>query len=120
MRKKEQIPQVPLTATMNELLNEMSKKGLGVTAVVDDLGRPCGIFTDGDLRRLIEKGGSLKELLAKDIMQKNPQTIYQKSLAVDVVGMMEKLRINTMLVVDEAHVLIGALNTNDLMRAKVI
>jgi arabinose-5-phosphate isomerase len=120
MRKKEQIPRVGLTATMNELLSEMSKKGLGVTAVVDDLGRPCGIFTDGDLRRLIEKGGSLKELLAKDIMQKNPQTISQTSLAVDVVGKMEKLRINTLLVVDETQVLIGALNTNDLMRAKVI
>jgi len=120
MRKNEMVPKVSLTATMNELLREMSSKGLGATAVVDEDGHPCGIFTDGDLRRLIEKGVSLKELFAKDVIKKEPQTISQNALAVDVVGMMEQLRINTLLVVDSNNMLIGALNTNDLMRAKVI
>ena len=114
------VPKVSMTATMNELLREMSSKGLGATAVVDEDGHPCGIFTDGDLRRLIEKGISLKELFAKDVIKKEPQTISQNALAVDVVGMMEQLRINTLLVVDSNNLLIGALNTNDLMRAKVI
>jgi arabinose-5-phosphate isomerase len=120
MRKNEMVPKVSMTATMNELLREMSSKGLGATAVVDEDGHPCGIFTDGDLRRLIEKGISLKELFAKDVIKKEPQTISQNALAVDVVGMMEQLRINTLLVVDSNNLLIGALNTNDLMRAKVI
>ena len=78
------------------------------------------IFTDGDLRRLIEKGVSLKDLSAKEVMKSAPQTIGQNALAVDVVGIMEERSINTLLVVDDSGILRGALNTNDLMRAKVI
>jgi arabinose-5-phosphate isomerase len=114
------VPKVATTATMSELLKEMSQKGLGATAVIDDQNKPCGIFTDGDLRRLIEGGHSFNGLLAKDVMHTNPLTISKNSLAVDAVSVMESRSINTLLVVDELGVLIGAINTNDLMRAKVI
>ena len=120
MRRDSQVPAVAPSVNMNELLQEMSKKGLGATAIIDDQGRPIGIFTDGDLRRLIEKGVSLKDLSAKEVMKSAPQTIGQNALAVDVVGIMEERSINTLLVVDDTGILRGALNTNDLMRAKVI
>ena len=120
MRRDSQVPAVAPSVNMNELLQEMSKKGLGATAIIDDQGRPIGIFTDGDLRRLIEKGVSLKDLSAKEVMKSAPQTIGQNALAVDVVGIMEERSINTLLVVDDSGILRGALNTNDLMRAKVI
>lgn len=120
MRVGEHVPRVGPEASMIELLQEMSKKGLGATAVVNELGAPIGIFTDGDLRRLIERGSSLKELNAKDVMHPSPLTISKYALAVDVVGVMEARSVNTVLVVDEEQHLCGALNTNDLMRAKVI
>ena len=120
MRTQDQVPAVGAEVSMNELLKEMSSKGLGATAVVDADKRPIGIFTDGDLRRLIEKGISLKDLSARDVMKARPQTIDQNALAVEVVSIMEDRSINTLLVVDENNVLCGALNTNDLMRAKVI
>jgi arabinose-5-phosphate isomerase len=120
MRSREMVPKVVKTATMSELLKEMSQKGLGATAIIDDQEKPCGIFTDGDLRRLIEAGQSFNGLLAKDVMHTNPLTISQSALAVDAVSVMESRSINTLLVVDDQDVLIGAINTNDLMRAKVI
>lgn len=120
MRVDDQVPFVGPDVGMNELLEEMSKKGLGATAIVDSERKPIGIFTDGDLRRLIERGVSLKSMSASDVMKGTPKTITQNALAVDVVGIMEERRINTLLVVDAHGVLCGALNTNDLMRAKVI
>ena len=120
MRTQDQIPSVRPETEMSNLLQEMSKKGLGATAVVDNRGVPVGIFTDGDLRRLIERGVSLKDLKAADVMKNAPKTITENALAVDVVGIMEERSINTLLVVNKDGVLCGALNTNDLMRAKVI
>lgn len=120
MRVQDQVPFVGPEVSMNELLQEMSKKGLGATAIVDSSGCPIGIFTDGDLRRLIVNGVSLKDLFAKDVMRSAPRTIVQHALAVDAVSIMEERSINTLLVVDETGRLCGALNTNDLMRSKVI
>lgn len=120
MRTQDQVPAVAPETGMSGLLQEMSKKGLGATAIVDTKGVPIGIFTDGDLRRLIEKGVSLKDLKAADVMRGGPKTITENALAVDVVGIMEERSINTLLVVNNDGVLCGALNTNDLMRAKVI
>ena len=79
-----------------------------------------GIFTDGDLRRLIEKGQDLRALRASDVMHARPRTIRQDALAVEAADLMEQHRITSILVVDAEGVLCGALNTNDLMRAKVI
>lgn len=120
MRSGEEVPRVGLTATFSELMQEMSRKGLGASAVVDAAGRAVGVFTDGDLRRLIEKGQDLRALTAGDVMHASPRTIAQDALAVEAAEMMEKHRITSLLVVDAQGLLCGAINTNDLMRAKVI
>ena len=120
MRSGEAVPSVAPGASFSELMQEMSRKGLGASAVVDATGRPVGVFTDGDLRRLIEKGQDLRALKAGEVMHAAPRTIRQDALAVEAAEMMEEHRITSILVVDAEGVLCGALNTNDLMRAKVI
>ena len=123
MRGGADAPQVGLDTTLMDLMREISAKGLGLSAVVDDDGRVRGVFTDGDLRRLIEKTGSgvdLRSLRAQDVMHANPRTVRASALAVEAAGLMETSRITSVLVVDENGRLLGALNTNDLMRAKVI
>ena len=98
----------------------MGAKGLGASAITDGEGRVLGIFTDGDLRRLIEKGVDLRGLKAREVMHAGPRTIRQDALAVEAAEMMEKHRITSVLVVDADDKLCGAVNSNDLMRAKVI
>jgi len=120
MRGGDAVPLVAPGASFNELLREMTGKGLGFTAVADGEGRPIGIFTDGDLRRLIERGADLRALKAEDVMHRSPRLVRADALAVDAAGVMETQRITSVLVVDEAGRLVGALNSNDLMRAKVI
>jgi arabinose-5-phosphate isomerase len=120
MRTGEQIPKVGLTASFSELMREMSTKGLGASTVMDDTGQVCGIFTDGDLRRLVEKGSDLRQTTAGQVMHLNPQTINVDALAVEAAELMELRRITSVLVLDAAGQLCGMLNFNDLMRAKVI
>lgn len=120
MRVGDAVPQVGLETSFTELMREMSSKGLGASAVVDDSRHVLGIFTDGDLRRLVEKGVDLRSSKAGSVMHPNPRTVHPDSLAVEAVAMMEKYRVTSVLVVDDDGVLCGALNTNDLMRAKVI
>ncbi|MDM0121529.1 KpsF/GutQ family sugar-phosphate isomerase [Variovorax arabinosiphilus] len=120
MRAGDDVPRVAPTATFSDLMREMSAKGLGAAAVVDAEGRPVGIFTDGDLRRLIETGADLRALTAADVMHPAPRTIRAEALGVEAAELMEHHRITSVLVVDAAQVLIGALSINDLMRAKVI
>jgi arabinose-5-phosphate isomerase len=123
MRSGNQVPRVPQDAGLMALMREISAKGLGMSAVVDGDDRVLGIFTDGDLRRLIEKSVSsldLRSLRAQDVMHANPRTVQADALAVEAAGLMEASRITSVLVVDANGCLIGALNSNDLMRAKVI
>lgn len=120
MRKGGDVPQVGPDAEFTTLMREMSSKGLGATSITDADGRVLGVFTDGDLRRLIEKGVDLRALKARDVMHPDPRTIRVDALAVEAAEMMELQRITSILVVDEAGVLCGAINSNDLMRAKVI
>jgi arabinose-5-phosphate isomerase len=120
MRKGDQVPHVSANASFSDLMREMSHKGLGASAIVDDQQRILGIFTDGDLRRLIEKGVDLRALLAKDVMHANPRTVNQDALAVEAAELMEQFQITSVLVVNAEGTLSGALNSNDLMRAKVI
>jgi arabinose-5-phosphate isomerase len=120
MRSGDKVPRVGPAATLSELMREMSSKGLGATAVVDPEGHALGIFTDGDLRRLVETGGDLRDLTAADIMHRGPRTIRADALGVEAAEKMEQYRITSILVVDAAGLLIGALSINDLMRAKVI
>jgi arabinose-5-phosphate isomerase len=123
MRSGDGVPRVPQEADLMSLMREISAKGLGMSAVVDGGDQVLGIFTDGDLRRLIEKTGSsadLRTLQARDVMHANPRTVRADALAVEAADLMEANRITSVLVVDEAGRLTGALNSNDLMRAKVI
>lgn len=120
MRSGEAVPRVGPDAGFGELMREMSAKGLGATAVVDEQNRVLGIFTDGDLRRLVEKGVDLRAGMAKQFMHANPVTIAADALAVEAAELMEHRRITSVLVVDGNGILCGALNSNDLMRAKVI
>ena len=120
MRSGDAVPKVSAAATFSELMREMSAKGLGATAVVDADAHVLGIFTDGDLRRLVEKGIDLRTTTAAQVMHPGPKTITRSALAVEAVELMEQNRITSVLVVDENGILCGALNSNDLMRAKVI
>ena len=120
MRSGDAVPRVPESATLMALMREMSAKGLGASAVVDDQDRILGIFTDGDLRRLIEAGADLRTAMARDVMHPQPRTVAQDALAVDAADLMETHRISSVLVVDAQGKLCGAVNTHDLMRAKVI
>jgi arabinose-5-phosphate isomerase len=120
MRSGDALPQVGPKAGFVELLREMSGKGLGFAAITDAEGRVLGIFTDGDLRRLIERGADLRALLAEEVMHKQPWRIAAEALAVDAAEIMEQHRVTSVLVVDAGGRLVGALNSNDLMRAKVI
>ena len=120
MRKGDQVPHVLPDASFTELMREMSQKGLGASAIVDEHHNILGVFTDGDLRRLIEKGVDLRALHAKDVMHANPRTVLHDALAVEAAELMEQFQITSVLVVNESGALCGALNSNDLMRAKVI
>jgi arabinose-5-phosphate isomerase len=120
MRGGDAVPRVAQDASFTEMLREMTGKGLGFTAIADAAGQVQGIFTDGDLRRLIERGAELRALTARDVMHANPRRIRADALAVEAADLMEQHRITSVLVVDEAGRLVGALNSNDLMRAKVI
>ena len=120
MRTGQQLPAVRPEAGLTELMREMSQKGLGATAVTDKQGGILGIFTDGDLRRLVESGQDLRSISAADVMKPNPRTISVNALAAQAAQIMEEHRITSLLVVDDEKRLCGFINTNDLMRAKVI
>jgi arabinose-5-phosphate isomerase len=120
MRSGDAVPRVLPEANFSTLMREMSSKGLGAAAVVSGDGQLVGIFTDGDLRRLVEQGVDLRAKTAAQVMHPTPCTISAKALAVDAAELMESRRITSVLVLDEAGRLCGAVNSNDLMRAKVI
>ena len=120
MRSGSALPTVSASATMSEALEEMSRKGMGMTAVLDPQGKVLGIFTDGDLRRLIEREGDIRALAVTAGMTPNPRHISAEALAVDAALIMDTHRLNHMLVCQADGVLSGAVHMHDLMAAKVI
>jgi len=120
MRTGDNTPRVPVDATLAEGLLEMSRKGLGLTAVVDAHNKPVGIFTDGDLRRAFERNINVASAGMREVMHPNPMMIHQDELAIAAVEMMEQRKINGLLVIDDAGTLVGALNMHDLLLAKVV
>ena len=114
------VPQVDRGARVPEMLREMTSKGFGFTAVTDPGGGIAGIFTDGDLRRLIETGADLRGLTASEVMHAGPKLIRAEALAVEAADLMEQHRVTGLIVIDAEGRLAGVLNSNDLMRAKVI
>jgi arabinose-5-phosphate isomerase len=120
MRSGEAVPCVGPQAALGDVLREMSRCGLGFAAVVDEARRPLGIFTDGDLRRLIESGADLRALVAQQVMHPHPKRIRANALAVEAAALMELHRVTSVIAVDADERVVGALNSHDLMRAKVI
>jgi len=120
MRSGNDVPRVSPEAEFGELMREMGAKGLGAAAIVDADNCVLGIFTDGDLRRLVEQGRDLRATTAQEVMHPAPATISRQALAVDAADLMERRRITSVLVLDDTGRLCGAVNSNDLMRAKVI
>jgi len=120
MRKGDRIPTVAPSASISNAILEITKKGLGMTAVVGANNKLLGVFTDGDLRRLIEQGLDLRGLLVSEVMNSAPKCISPDKLAVEAVRMMEVSHISQVVVTDEQGHIVGALNFHDLFEAKVV
>jgi arabinose-5-phosphate isomerase len=120
MRRGKDLPTVRPETPLTEGLLEMSRKRLGLTAVVDAAGQVVGIFTDGDLRRALDRDLDVRATTMADVMTRGPRSIGPGELAAEAVLMMEKHSVNGLLVLDEAGRLVGALNVHDLLRAGVM
>ena len=120
MRSGNDAPRVADTAMLSDAIPEMSRGRMGLTAVLNGDGRVIGIFTDGDLRRTLQKGAALNTTPISKVMTHGPRTISPDKLAAEAVQIMEEHKVNQLLVVDAEQQLIGALNMHDLFRAKVI
>lgn len=120
MRTGDAMPAVAETVTAMEAMREMSRGMMGMTAVINARREVIAIFTDGDLRRAIEKGVDLRVTPIAQVMTRNPRTLHADQLAAEAVEVMERSKVNQLLVVDNQGVLAGALNMHDLFRAKVV
>ena len=120
MRTGEAVPRVAPDTLLSASLLEMSRKGLGMTAVVEHDGRVAGIFTDGDLRRLFDRGVDVRTTRIGEVMTRDARTIGAHELAAEAVHLMERHRITALLVVDAGRRLQGALNVHDLLRNGVM
>lgn len=120
MRQGDALPVVAQGTPVSQALEVMSAKGMGMTVVSDAQHRPVGIFTDGDLRRLIARHGDIRSLTVEAGMTRSPRSINPDALAVEAARQMDELRLNHMLVLDADGALLGALHMHDLMAAKVV
>lgn len=120
MRPASAVPQVDQDTRLGEALLAMSQGGMGMTVVRNETGGVAGIFTDGDLRRALERINDLRNAPVRQVMTTHPRHIGPDELAVTAADLMEKNRISQLLVLDAGGTLLGALHTLDLMRAKVI
>ena len=121
MHQGPDVPTVASTASVFDALMEMTKQGLGMTAVVDAERHLLGVFTDGDLRRAVDAAPiDLRQTAVTLVMSMHPKTIGPDQLAVEAARMMEDFKVNALLVIDDANTLVGALNIHDLLRARVV
>ena len=120
MRTGDSLPRVGPDAPLKEGLLEMSRKGLGITTITDHAGKLLGVFTDGDLRRVLDRTLDLSGVTMRDVMTPQPKAAQPRMLAAEAVHLMETFRITALPVVDDASVVIGALNVHDLLRAGVM
>ena len=120
MRTGADLPAVPESASLKEAVREMTRGQIGMTAVLDGGRRVAGVFTDGDLRRSLERGVQVDSATVRELMTRGARTIAPGALAAEAVQLMERHKVNQLLVVDERGELVGALNMHDLFRAKVI
>jgi arabinose-5-phosphate isomerase len=120
MHKDARVPRVSADVMLSAALIEMTRKGLGMTAIVDAADRVLGVFTDGDLRRTLERALDVHTTPVAELMTRSPKCMRQDQLAVEALRLMETHKINALLVVDDHERLIGALNMHDLLRAGVV
>jgi arabinose-5-phosphate isomerase len=120
MHTGDALPSVAQDASVAEALVEMSRKRLGMTAVVDGDGRLAGIFTDGDLRRALDQDIDVRQTPIVEVMTRDPRTVRSGRMASEAAHLMEQHRINGLIVVDEDGRAVGALNIHDLLRARVV
>jgi len=120
MRIGAEVPKVAPDAPLAEGLMEVTRKGLGMTAIVDDANRVLGVFTDGDLRRALDRAVDLHGTRMEQVMTRHAKTVQANTLAAEAVLLMETHRITSLVVVDPQDVLVGALNVHDLLRAGVV
>lgn len=120
MHTDDRIPKVTGETTLSGALLEISRKGLGMTTVVDEAGALTGVFTDGDLRRTLDRSIDVHTTPIRDVMTRNGKTIRADHLAAEALNMMEELKINALPVTDDEGNLVGAINMHDLLRAGVI
>ena len=121
MRTGAALPVSGINATLGEAIAEMSRKGMGMTVVTDADGRVAGVFTDGDLRRCLDRVRDVAAVAVIEVMTRTPRTIGPEQLAVDCVEIMEAApKVSQLLVVDAAGVLVGALHLHDLFRARIV
>lgn len=120
MHTGDAIPRVELTTALSDALLEMTRKGLGMTAIIDTRGELAGIFTDGDLRRTIDNKIDLNEALISEVMTADCKTIHPGMLAAEALQIMDSTKINALPVVNDNNELVGALNMHDLLRAGVV
>ena len=120
MHTGDTIPRVDGDTTLSAALMEMTRKGLGMTAIVDEDNKLLGIFTDGDLRRTIDNKVDLHTALVRDVMTRSCTTIHPGMLAAEALQIMDSAKINALPVINDAGVLVGALNMHDLLRAGVV
>ncbi len=116
----EEVPIVKEDTPMKEVIIEMTSKGFGATAVVDEGGNLVGIITDGDLRRFVNKGGSFDKSLARDVMTRSPKTAKMEELAAEALRRMEDYKITVLLVVDEEKKPIGIIHMHDILKAGIL
>ena len=120
MHTGDAIPRVSVNTSLTDALMEMTRKGLGMTVVVDDRDRVAGVYTDGDLRRSIDHKIDLHDAVVRDVMTAAPKTVQPGMLAAEALQIMDKTKINALPVVDDDNKLVGALNMHDLLRAGVV
>jgi arabinose-5-phosphate isomerase len=120
MREIDKAPSIKEDALLSDAILEISLKGLGFTAIVNAQSEPIGIFTDGDLRRQLSKKVDYEKQSIKEIMNKNPKTIFDDQIIIDAINLMDLNKINGILVVNRENKLVGAFNMHDLFKAKVI
>ncbi|WP_047395489.1 KpsF/GutQ family sugar-phosphate isomerase [Chitinibacter sp. ZOR0017] len=119
MHAGEALPVVQHDVTLRDALMEISRKGMGMTAIVDEAGQLCGIYTDGDLRRTIDRDIDLRTTPVREVMSPAPVTIEAQRLAAEAAAVMEARRVNGLLVVEQGR-LVGAINMHDLLKARVV
>jgi arabinose-5-phosphate isomerase len=120
MRVGADVPKVAADTPLADGLMEVTRKGLGMTAIVDAGDRVLGVFTDGDLRRAIDRAADLHHTRMDEVMTRHAKTVRANSLAAEAVHLMETHRITSLIVVDANDILVGALNVHDLLRAGVV